>query len=156
MKLEVGMYIRTDKGFIAKVKELKHDYTKGKRLVDDYSVKEVVENYLSLDGNQCRLIESIDYSIPPCYPSDEELDEIKSHILKASYNIIDILEVGDYINGQEVYYDEELDFLYVQSFDGDGEFYQESITKKSFINNIETIVTHEQMKQMSYKIEESR
>lgn len=97
MKLEVGMYIRTDKGFITKVKEFKHDYTKGKRLVDDYSVKEVVENYLSLDGNQCRIIESIDYSIPPCYPSDEELDKIKSHILKASYNIVDILEVGDII-----------------------------------------------------------
>lgn len=94
-KLEVGMYIRTDKGFIAKVKEFKHDYTKGKRLVDDYSVKEVVENYLSLDGNQCRLIESIDYSIPPCYPSDEELDEIKSHILKASFDIIDLIEEGD-------------------------------------------------------------
>lgn len=101
-KLEVGMYIRTDKGFIAKVKEFKHDYTKGKRLVDDYSVKEVVENYLSLDGNQCRLIESIDYSIPPCYPSDEELDEIKSHILKASHNVIDLIEVGDYVNGYYV------------------------------------------------------
>lgn len=102
MKLEVGMYIRTDKGFIAKIKEFKHHYTKGKRSEDGYSVKEVVENYLSLDGNQCRLIESIDYSIPPCYPSDEELDEIKSHIVKTSYNIIDILEVGDYVNGYKV------------------------------------------------------
>lgn len=27
MKLEVGMYIRTDKGFIAKIKEFKHHYT---------------------------------------------------------------------------------------------------------------------------------
>nr|DAV89110.1 MAG TPA: hypothetical protein [Caudoviricetes sp.] len=75
-------------------------------------------------------------------------------IIKASYNIIDILEKGDYVNGQKVYYDEELDFLYVQSFDGDGEFYQESITKKSFINNIETIVTKEQMEQISYKVGE--
>lgn len=97
MKLEVGMYIRTDKGFIAKIKEFKHHYTKGKRLVGDYVAKEVVENYLLLDGSQCRLIESIDYSIPPCYPSDEELDKIKSHIVKTSYNIIDILEVGDII-----------------------------------------------------------
>lgn len=75
-------------------------------------------------------------------------------IIKASYNIIDILGKGDYVNGQKVYYDEELDFLYVQSFDGDGEFYQESITKKSFINNIETIVTKEQMEQISYKVGE--
>ena len=142
MKLEVGMYIRTDKGFIAKVKEFKHHYTKGTRLVDDYSVKEVVENYLSLDGNQCRLIESIDYSIPPCYPSDEELDEIKSHILKASYNIIDILEEGDYVNGLPVRFVEENrvdigqaeDYLWLKN------------------EHIKSIVTKEQFEQMLYKV----
>ncbi len=39
-------------------------------------------------------------------------------------------------------------------FDGDGEFYQESITKQSFIDNIKSIVTHEQMEQMAYKVGE--
>lgn len=73
-------------------------------------------------------------------------------IIKASYNIIDILEKGDYVNGQKVYYDEELDYLYVQCIDGDGNLYYESITKQSFIDNIKSIVTHEQMEQMSYKI----
>lgn len=76
------------------------------------------------------------------------------NVIKASYDIIDILEVGDYVNGQRIYYDEELDFLYVQSFDGDGEFYQESITKQSFIDNIKSVITHEQMEQMAYKVEE--
>lgn len=76
------------------------------------------------------------------------------NIIKASYNIIDILEVGDYVNGQRIYYDEELNFLYVQSFDGDGEFYQESITKQSFIDNIKSVITHEQMEQMAYKVGE--
>lgn len=75
-------------------------------------------------------------------------------VAKASYNIIDILEEGDYVNGQKIYYDEELDFLYVQSFDGDGEFYQESITKQSFIDNIKSVITHEQMEQMAYKVGE--
>ena len=141
MKLEVGMYIRTDKGFIAKVKEFKHDYTKGKRLVDDYSVKEVVENYLSLDGNQCRLIESIDYSIPPCYPSDEELEKIKSHIVKASHNIIDIIEVGDYVNGYEVTSkDQFLGF-------GNHDWYMTN-------DEIKSIVTREQFESMSYRIGE--
>lgn len=78
----------------------------------------------------------------------------KENVIKASYNIIDILEEGDYVNGQKVYYDEELYFLYVQSFDGDGEFYQESITKKSFINNIKSVITHEQMEQMAYKVDD--
>lgn len=98
MELKPNMYVRTDKGFIAKIKEFEYHYTKGNRLVDSCSVKEVVENYLSLDGNQCEFIESIDYSIPPCYPSDEELDKIKSHIVKASYNIIDLIEVGDFLD----------------------------------------------------------
>lgn len=75
-------------------------------------------------------------------------------IVKASYNIVDILEKGDYVNGQRIYYDEELDFLYVQSFDADGEFYQESITKNSFIDNIKSVITHEQMEQMAYKVGE--
>ena len=154
MKLEVGMYVRTDKGFISQIKEFKEHYTKGKRLVTSSKVKEVDENYLSLSGNQCDFIDSIDYSIPPCYPSDEEIEKIKRHIVKASYNIIDILEVGDYVNGQKIYYDEELDFLYVQSFDGDGEFYQESITKQSFIDNIKSVITHEQMEQIAYKVGE--
>lgn len=76
------------------------------------------------------------------------------NVIKANYNIIDILEEGDYVNGQKIYYDEELDFLYVQSFDGDGDFYQESITKQSFIDNIKSVITHEQMEQMTYKVGE--
>lgn len=148
MKLEVGMYIRTDKGFIAKIKEFKHHYTKGKRLVDGYSVKEVVENYLSLDGNQCRLIESIDYSIPPCYPSDEELDEIKSHIVKTSYNIIDILEVGDYVNGNIILYKDtgiahNQNLIVCIGRDEERHIYDETCIK--------SIVTKEQFEQMAYK-----
>lgn len=156
MKLEVGMYIRIDKGFIAKVKEFKHHYTKGKRLVDDYSVKEVAENYLLLDGNQCRLIESIDYSIPPCYPSDEELDEIKSHILKTSYSIIDILEVGDYVNGSKVIdisiigKDKEKWVWVEQMEDTDNKYGDDYVGYNN--EQIKSIVTKEQMEQMSYRI----
>lgn len=145
MKLEVGMYIRTDKGFIAKIKEFKHHYTKGKRSEDGYSVKEVVENYLSLDGNQCRLIESIDYSIPPCYPSDEELDEIKSHIVKTSYNIIDILEVGDYVNG---YYVEDVLKTFVNVAVGSNYFQSPTIYEK----DIKSIVTKEQFENIEVNI----
>lgn len=146
MKLEAGMYIRTDKGFIAKIKEFKHHYTKGKRLVDGYSVKEVVENYLSLDGNQCRLIESIDYSIPPCYPSDEELDEIKSHIVKTSYNIIDILEVGDYVNGKKVYsLGLTIGILNTINFE-DGTF--------TIAENIKSVITKELFEIAEYRIGE--
>lgn len=84
------------------------------------------------------------------YKNDIEL--VSAGNVIASFNMIDLIEVGDYINGQEVYYDEELDYLYVQCIDGDGNLYCESITKQSFINNIKSIVTHEQFEQMSYKL----
>jgi len=94
--MKVGDYVRTDKGYITKISDFKEHYTKGKRL----GFKgEVIENFLLLDDKQCEIIESIDYSIPPCYPSDEELEKIKSHIIKSSPNIIDLIEVGDYVNG---------------------------------------------------------
>lgn len=118
MKLEVEMYVRTNDGYINKIKK-----------VNQFNVL--------IDGRDL---------------FGEELNIPNNEITKASYNIIDILEVGDYVNGQKIYYDEELDFLYVQSFDGDGEFYQESITKQSFIDNIKTVITHEQMEQMAYKV----
>ena len=152
MKLEVGMYIRTDEGFIAKIKEFKHHYTKGKRLADDYVTKEVVENYLSLDGSQCRLIESIDYSIPPCYPSDEELDKIKSHIVKISYNIIDILEVGDIIS-----FYEDIDNYKKQYVIGMPDLITLDEIKDKITNaniRLVSILTKEQFEQIAYKVGE--
>lgn len=148
MKLEVGMYVRTDKGFIAKIKEFEYHYTKGKRSEDGCSVKEVVENYLSLDGDQCRLIESIDYSIPPCYPSDEELDKIKRHIVKTSHNIIDLIEIGDYVNGRKVIdkWEEPDWYGYFIKLDG-----EETIPT---IRSIKSIVTKELFEIAEYRIGE--
>lgn len=109
MKLEVGMYVRTKDGYIAKYDNSKHNCS-GKYYGFASTIRDLRgEEY----DDDCFLWES----------------ELKN-IVKASYNIIDLIEAGDYINGQKVYYDEELDFLYVQSFDGDGEFYQESISNK--------------------------
>lgn len=153
MKLELkeNMYVRTNKGFIAKIEEFKYHYTKGKRLVDGCSVKEVVENYLLLDGNQCRLIESIDYSIPPCYPSDEELDEIKSHIVKASYSIIDLIEVGDHVNGYKIGYIDDCKGAMRQ-------FYYDYENPNNDVGHweeeIKSVITHEQIEQMEYRIGE--
>jgi len=147
-ELKEGMYVRTNKGYISKIKEFKNHYTKGKRLVDSYSTKEVVENYLLLDGKQCEFIESISYSIPPCYPSDEELEKIKSHIKNVSYNIIDLIEVGDYVNGHPVTLICE-DEVHPQNkclrIYGRGYVWQKGI---------KSIVTKEQFESMSYKVGE--
>ena len=67
-------------------------------------------------------------------------------IVKASYNIIDILEVGDYVNGHRI---EEIDFDDEEIFT-DSEYYCGVVE----FCNIKSVITHEQMEQMAYKVEE--
>ena len=63
--------------------------------------------------------------------------------VKASYNIIDILEVGDYVNGSPIcsFKTDEKDRIWI---------YTDSNYKCGYLENeIKTIVTHEQMEQMA-------
>ena len=71
----------------------------------------------------------------------------------ASYNIIDLVEVGDYVNGQLVYYDEESECLGQNFVDADSNYYFESITKGGDYK-IKTILTKEQYENNCYKVEE--
>lgn len=144
MELKEGMYCRTDKGYIFKINEFIKHYTKGKRL---YLKDKVEENFWVIGNKQCEIIESIDSSIPPCYPSDEELDKIKEHIINVSYNIIDLIEVGDYVNGEKV--DEVVnrdDFKCVIYYYPYNEEYCGE-------NEIKSIVTKEQFEKMKYEVE---
>lgn len=75
-------------------------------------------------------------------------------ITKARYNIIDILEIGDYVNGHEV---KDIDYAFddialnvkkpriVPYIDN---------IKNAYIDNIKSVITHEQMEQMAYKVGE--
>lgn len=75
----------------------------------------------------------------------------KDTIKKVSYNIIDILEEGDYVNGEriiniipeDIYGNEILDNQHI--FTKDGEIFE---------NEIKSIITKEQMEQMAYKVGE--
>lgn len=82
----------------------------------------------------------------------------KENVVKASYSIIDILEVGDYVNGSEV-----LDFEYkvIKGTDNFTNFavvtencYLENTDSWIIEKNIKSIVTKEQMEQMAYKVGE--
>lgn len=68
----------------------------------------------------------------------------KDTIKKASYNIIDILEVGDYVNGHRV---EEINFEDEEIFT-DSEYYCGIVE----FCNIKSVITREQMEQMAYKV----
>lgn len=72
----------------------------------------------------------------------------KENVIKASYNIIDILEVGDYVNG--------LPIQKINKYLFTNEKYLNLLGSCSDWENedIKSVITHEQMKQMAYKVEE--
>lgn len=120
MKIELkeNMYVRTKDGIIAKV-----DY------IDDNTIffdKDLYKTYS----------DSIDFL---------EKDNLE-RIVKASYNIIDILEKGDYANGVEV---TNIDDEWITMSD-----MQVPILKSIANGMIKSVITHEQMEQMAYKVGE--
>lgn len=72
----------------------------------------------------------------------------KENVIKASYNIIDILEVGDYVNGERVIYKQYKEYPNPLL-----DHYVVDTIRCSYIESeIKTIVTKEQFKSMSYRI----
>ena len=69
-------------------------------------------------------------------------------VIKSSPNIIDLIEVGDYVNGWKITtIDKRYNKLYAEYEDG---YLIQAISKK----NIKSIVTKEQFESMEYKIGE--
>ena len=118
MKLELkkNRYVRTKDGYISQYKY--YDYDIGEGLIG-------------------KLL---------CIPLSNGTFANIEDIVKASYNIIDILEVGDYVNGHRV---EEIDFENEEIFT-DSEYYCGIVE----FCNIKSVITHEQMEQMAYKVGE--
>ena len=66
---------------------------------------------------------------------------------KASHNIIDLIEVGDYVNG---FYVEDVKETFVNVATGSNYFQSLSINEE----DIKSIVTYQQFESMSYKVGE--
>ena len=108
-KLEAGIYVRTKWGYICKIINI-NDFR-------EPSMKYGVE---------------ASYLKDVMFIGDDD-------ILKTSHNIIDIVQVGDYVNGYEVTSkDQFLGF-------GNHDWYM-------LDNEIKSIVTKEQFESMSYKV----
>lgn len=114
MKLEVGMYVRSNLNYINKIIAICPDRKK------PYVFK--------IDDEHCEV-----------YGYEEH------QIKKASHNIIDLIEVGDYVNGDKVIYTNDGYFEVGEENDNIG------FTSDKFIKSI---VTKEQFESMSYKVEE--
>lgn len=121
MKLEVGMYVRTILG-ISKLVEIKYENTYVfDKLDDDLSSGDIPDEIWSC-----------------------EIDDV---VLKASFNIIDLIEVGDYVNGYKVIDIVEND-IYIS------DYYAESYIGIVKVKDIKSIVTKEQYKNIEYRIGE--
>ena len=114
MKLEVGMYVRTKKGNITKIID--------KRDVSGSLHREEMMFILD-NGNRLALH--------------------SQKVVKASHNIIDLIEVGDYVNGYKVR-GTSVSTLLLDNFN--------MIKIEDY--EIKSIVTKEQFESMKYSLEE--
>ena len=124
MKLEVGMYVRTKKGIakiIDRILEPDHYYFK----------MWVTDKFLEINDDT------------------EYISEVD--VIKASYNIIDILEEGDYVNGYEIGYIDDCKGA-MREFYYDDENPNEDVGH--WQEEIKSVITHEQMEQIEYKVGE--
>ena len=119
-KLEVGHFIRTIKG-IGRIEEITEDRT---------------EIYFNCDTGVTISFIKKDFT-------QEEMAQYYKH----SDNIIDLIEVGDYVNGQRVDTIQNGQLLSANSHD----FWLENIV--SCNEDIKSIVTKEQFESMKYKID---
>lgn len=126
MKLEVGMYVRTNKVIIEKVLDIL-----------EFNGEDYYLNFINV-----AVLSDIENIVA----------KSKGKIIKASYNLIDLIEVGDYVNGKQVIkkWNEPFGEFVGQDFmilDGE--------TSAPTIRTIKSVVTKEQFESMSYKVGEN-
>lgn len=138
MKLKIGQFIRTPYG-IRKIVNITKDDGYGKPRVKVIEL----DDFLNTG-----------YKFNYEFYTDEKI--IKE--CKPSFNIIDILEKGDYVNGSEVlcfeskYIEEDDKFVPIGVITEN--CYLENTNSWIIEKDIKSIVTHEQMEQISYKVGE--
>ena len=90
--------------------------------------------------------------------SQKAISGHRKDIIKASYNIIDLIEVGDYVNGSKVIdisiigKDKEKWVWVEQMEDTDNKYDDDYVGYNN--EQIKSIVTKEQFEQMAYKVGE--
>ena len=125
MKLEVGQFVRLKSGYICKIINI-NDFR-------EPNMKYGVEaNYLK----------------DVMFIGDDD-------VVKASYNIIDILEVGDYVNGSKVI-EIEKDYKFIDNEIRDILWLDNKRNNAVWKETIKSIVTKEQFSSMAYKLGDNK
>ena len=135
MELKEGMYVRTEKG-IAKYLGLGKDVL----TINDkhYANQHLFDDYIFSVGH--------DWGDTL---SNEEFKNIDKYIEKEpSYDVIDLIEVGDYVNGYRVDLIDEIDGRKYLDL-----HYVECEWRYTFNEDIKSIVTKEQFNSVKYEVE---
>lgn len=83
------------------------------------------------------------------YYVDTFLSFTNVYITKHSENIIDLIEVGDYVNGELISNVDKVDNMNIIEW-SNGDIYKTDIQNDKFIKSI---VTHEQFNSIKYEVE---
>lgn len=131
-KMEVGEYVRTRTGKITRLIKIDKRYVVIGHGMQEFQVYSKFENLHYIYANNYK----------------ELYEKINKYIVKHSFNIIDLIEVGDFVNENEVIdkylFDGEIPVLETT---GD-----ETNAKCMCEGDIKTILTHEQYERNCYKI----
>ena len=131
MKINEGMYVRTLNGFISKIIEFKNE---------PISSNEIILIKGNYKGNKDE-----EYGYKRNYYKENTSFIYRGEIIKASYNLIDLIEVGDYVNGLPVIHNAKNNggnIVIVVN----GDAYNEE--------EIKSILTKEQFNSMKYEVGE--
>ena len=123
MILEIGMYVRSKiNGLISKITDIEEICIRDPKMLEPYR-------------REIRYILNNDFNKGFC--------ETEKDSVKASHNIIDLIEVGDYVNGDKVIYTNDGYIEVGEENDNIG------FTSDKFIKSI---VTKEMFESMSYRL----
>lgn len=114
-EIQVGEFVRTDKGNIGKIKEIR------------IGKNEETNTYQNI------------------YILDNGLFTIIDYIVKHSFNLINLIEKNDYVNGYKVDFVQNNEVVYNHNH---------PYKLNMFAKDIKSIVTHEQFSSLEYKVEE--
>lgn len=111
-------------------------------------MEEIKENeYIRLRNGDVTRVKAINEKTFKCKFHKVNCELFIDYIVKHSSNIIDLIEVGDYVNGKEVigkFYEESLKVLILDT----------RLNAKCRSEDIKTIVTKEQFANAEYRLEE--
>lgn len=77
------------------------------------------------------------------------------NVIKGRFNIIDLIKIGDYVNGSKVIKIENVEnYPDLSSIKIEKSDFRYGVYETIFEKDIKTVITHEQMEQMAYKVGE--